>query len=499
MPNNDWCRILAIETPSLEAARDHREANTYALFLVALLERGEPMTLLEVAKRFAAAGITSEERALQALKRCKPGRPPAYREGDLYHLDPHDDELDLWAFRLGLRPPKVPRLAVVRPDPSPLPGSDVPLTAQDLDEAWTGAGLYSWSAQRLVLAVLDASGRPMRPEEVVAAVGARTRWHLLTEDSAKFKRHGSAISVLGDGRWATAHEVGDALLSTRKAVRERVALSRRHAAMSPDPSVIEANIRASERRSAAHAAKLARLTRALLVAFPCARPQAAALLDVGAHEITTFVGDEIDGLPGRLAAFDIIGAVDVRALLRAVGFDPGERRLAELGPPQKTKKLNQRGRSLRITTELLVEGSCGISKPFGDDKKLAAYLAAGQHTKVRRRLEADVKSLHALYEYGRLHGAVRLRWGFLDERIPVPWVHHDEPRLGHLKKSALDMRVPLEVVVGHAPGWEDPWSRRQLVHVEEDGSGWRSWLVDDSGCVVDDDDVQLARIGTTVH
>jgi hypothetical protein len=49
------------------------------------------------------------------------------------------------------------------------------------------------------------------------------------------------------------------------------------------------------------------------------------------------------------------------------------------------------------------------------------------------------------YEYGRLHGAVRLRWRFLDERIPVPWVGRDEPTLHELQKSALAMKVPLEV------------------------------------------------------
>jgi hypothetical protein len=45
---------------------------------------------------------------------------------------------------------------------------------------------------------------------------------------------------------------------------------------------------------------------------------------------------------------------------------------------------------------------------------------------LHRRLEADAKALLALYQYGRLHGAVRLRWGFLDEMIPAPWVHRDE-------------------------------------------------------------------------
>jgi hypothetical protein len=90
---------------------------------------------------------------------------------------------------------------------------------------------------------------------------------------------------------------------------------------------------------------------------------------------------------------------------------------------------------------------------------LRDYLRRGEQTKLRRRLEADAKSLYALYQYGRLHGAVRLRWGFLDEMLPAPWVHRDEQTLHHLLKEAYTRGVPLDVVVGSAPGWTDPWSR----------------------------------------
>ena len=88
-----------------------------------------------------------------------------------------------------------------------------------------------------------------------------------------------------------------------------------------------------------------------------------------------------------------------------MNVDPGKRRLAELGPPQKTRQLNRRGRTLTITTALLVQGSCGISRPFGDERTMREYLRSGADTKLRRRLEADAKSLYALYQYGRLHGA----------------------------------------------------------------------------------------------
>lgn len=497
--NTNWCQTLGISRPKLEAVAGHREANTFALLLVALLERGEAMTLAEVAARFEQAGIAERSRALVSLQRCKPARPPVYREGDLYHLDPYDDELDLWAFRLGLRPPKVAPTPRKVEETTPLPGPETPLTFRELDEAWNGASLFGWSAQRLAIAVLDAHGRALTPGEVVSAVAARTKWHGLEEDAAKFKRRSSSICVLADGRWAIAADADATVTATRAAVRERVAMARRYAAMRFDPEDLETRRAEWEKRRAAHGAELARLSRALLVSFPPARPEAAVLLDIGAHEITTFVGEELAALPSRLAAYDILGGVNVRALLRALDFDPGQRRLAELGPPQKTTKLNKRGRTLRITTALLVQGSCGIGKPFGDEKKLGEYLAKGEFSRLRRRLEADVKSLHALYEYGRLHGTVRLRWGFLDERILAPWVHRDEPTLYHLKRFALAMNVPLEVVVGSTPGWGEPWSRVRTVHVAQDAKGWRTWLVDEGGVPIDEAEVQRARLAVVLH
>jgi hypothetical protein len=496
---NAWCEVLGIEVPTLERVKDHREANTYSLLIVALLERGDAMTLAKVAARFEAAGVAPADRALLSLKRCKPGRSPVYRDGDLYSLDPHDNEADLWAFRLGLRPPRVPRLEVVRPEPEPLPGPDVALTIEELDEAWKDAGLHSWSAQRLTLAVLDANGGPRHPQEVVDFVATRTRWHDLRDDSAKFKRRGSVIEILPDGRWSIASEAGDALVSARTAVRQRLEVARRHAATRPDPAVMEANRKAWERKRFAAAAELAKMRRVLLYAFPAKRPEALAVLDVGERELSTFVGDEVERISEQLIPYDIIGAIEVRALLRVLDVDPGDRRLAELGPPQKTKKIDKRGRTLKITPELLIRGSCGISRPFGDEKRLTAYLRDGQETKLRRRLEASVKSLFALYEYGRLHGVVRLRWGFLDQRVPIPWVHRDEPVLYHLMKTAEEMGVPLEVVVGSAPGWTDPWSCVRLAFVEKQENSWRSWLVDENGHVIDEDEIQLARLSATLH
>jgi Zn-dependent protease len=127
------------------------------LLLVALLERGEPMTLDDVAARFAAAGVAlTAADALASLKRCKPARAPIYRDGDRYALDPHDDEVSFWLFRLGLRPARVPLLKAMGPGPSPMPSPGDPVTVASLNEAWRDGVPNTWSAQRVAVAVLDA-------------------------------------------------------------------------------------------------------------------------------------------------------------------------------------------------------------------------------------------------------------------------------------------------------------------------------------------------------
>ena len=198
---NPYCERLGIAVPSLAAVRAHPEANTYTLLIVALLQRGRPMTLAEVALDFEAAGISEHaDDAYFSLSRCRPARAPVYRDGELYALDPHDDELDLWAFRLGLRPPRVARPEP--PPPPPRPSSGQRLGVEELDRAWRDdANLTNWSAQRVALAVLDAHDRPMTPEEVVSFVAARTRWHPLRPGPQTFRRKTSAVAVGDDGTW----------------------------------------------------------------------------------------------------------------------------------------------------------------------------------------------------------------------------------------------------------------------------------------------------------
>jgi hypothetical protein len=280
--SNTYCATLGISPPRIEEAKSSPDANYYSLLIVALLERGAPMTLEDAAARFAGAGVTSSaDEALAALKRCKPARAPIYRDGDSYALDPHDDEVDFWLFRLGLRPPRSAPLRAVPNLSAPLPSADQPLTIAALDEAW-GEGVPSaWSAQRVAVAVLDAHQSPMSGADVMAFVSARSRWCPLRPESAQFWRSGPIV-VRQDGVWELdwTHDV---VRSTREAVRARVSDMRRWASIRPDPAAIEAHLQRIERERQAHARELAAMRRVLVHAFRASRPRALALVDVAAR------------------------------------------------------------------------------------------------------------------------------------------------------------------------------------------------------------------------
>jgi len=492
---NAWCEILNIAVPSLREVRGHPDANTFALLLVALLERGVPMTLEEVARRFEEAGIASAHDALRSLKRCRPARPPVYRDGDLYEVDAYSDELDLWVFRLGLRPPKAQVAYPPPEDPAPLPGPEHPLTPEEMAEAFRDAYVWSWSALRVAMAVLDAHGGRLPEQRLFDALDRMGTRHSVRADSPVHWR-GRGIAVAEDGDWVL-DPAEPSVPAMRAAVRKRVETVRRYHALRPDPAVQRARQRHWEEQRRAHATELAGLRRAVLYATPFpgtdSMPAAVTLLDVTSREATTWIGGEVRAVAAALASFDVVAALEVRPLLRSLGVDPKTRRLADLSPPQKSFQ-RPNGRTVKITTEMLIRGSCGIPRPFGNLAALQRMMDRGDDAGLRSRMEGSARSLLALYEYGRLHGAVRLRQGGLDEVFGVPWVHRDEMRLYGLMHEAAEAAGWLEVVLGPAPTGEDPWAAMELCRVVPwPGTRWRR-LVDAAGYAVDERDVQRARI-----
>jgi len=182
------------------------------------------------------------------------------------------------------------------------------------------------------------------------------------------------------------------------------------------------------------------------------------------------------------------------APLHALRLDPDRWRLVDLKPPQKSRRLNRRGRTLEITPELLISSTTLISRPLGDPARLAQYLAEGETVKLTRRLESDVKALHAFYQYGLLHHCVRLRWGFLDEVLSVDWALPGEPSLHETLGQARNAGAHVDLVIGSAPGWADPWSRARRGAVLEVESWQATVRQGDEVWRLDLLDIQAVRV-----
>jgi hypothetical protein len=65
---NPYCAALGIPVPRVETACSSPNANYYGLLLIALLERGAPLTLEQAAVRFEVAGVPSAPEALASLE-----------------------------------------------------------------------------------------------------------------------------------------------------------------------------------------------------------------------------------------------------------------------------------------------------------------------------------------------------------------------------------------------------------------------------------------------
>jgi hypothetical protein len=171
----------------------------------------------------------------------------------------------------------------------------------------------------------------------------------------------------------------------------------------------------------------------------------------------------------------------------------GARRLHELGPPQKTIQMSKRGRPLRLTVDLLARSSCGMTRPFTNTAMLDRLLVEGRDAQFRRRMESDAKALYALYQYGRLHGSLRLLWRNADDMLPVPWVDHDEERIHGMLHRAHKLGTVLEVVLLPAPAWDDPWARRLRARPEQINE-WRIALLGEHLRWIDLREIQAARV-----
>ncbi len=479
-----YCARLNVLAPRIEDFVGTRNIKLFDLLVVALLERGEPTAIEALADRLVAAGAEAATGDMvYSLKKAWHGMQPVFREPDgRLSLNLPSPELERLLFRLGLRTSRI-KPTPLPPEPEPV-SDDVPLTKAEVRWAFGQRSLYNLSAIRQAAAVLDACAQPMSIENVESYLSDLTphRPRLSAADTHYWEK--SCLHVDAEGRlWLnrTAPEVRAMRRAIRKLARPSLMREAREQHWQRVSQERKDKLSAERERQQRDAVQLRRAV--LRVVPEHGLPVAVALLDVGAHAVETFVGDELARLPAAVKEFDLVAALWVREALHALGTSDQDRfRLVDLQPPRKTRRLNREGRSLTITPQLLITSTTGISRPLGDFAKLATYLATGQIGKLRRRIESDVKALFSFYHYGVLQGCVRLRWGFLNEVLPVDWAVPGDVHLYEMLKECHARGTRVDLVWGSAPGWNDPWSRARSVKVvlleayyaviEGDGQQW---------------------------
>lgn len=465
---NPYCDRWILPIPRIEDFVHRRAMKPFYFLILALLENGAPLDLDAIVARLLEAGVPESFANPRTLQKAWHGLAPVYRDKDgKFGLDLNSSEMDWIILVLELRPR--PEVAAAEPLPEiVMPGDDVPLSRAEVVAAVKDRGLSSVSMLRRAAAALDALGEPMSIDALAAELTSLTESRLsLTPRDVAYWR-GDLILQLPGSILAINRE-SEALRPMREAIRKLahpVLIQQAWQALRTAQWREKESVWEEERRQASARARM--LRRGLLRVVPKAdHPAAAMVLSVKDRQFRFFRPDEHEELRHHLREFDVLIGLHVRETLQALGVEPDNWQMLDLRPSQKTMKLNQRGRTLSITTELVITSTTGISRPLGDPARVAGYLAGGDWRKLSRRLESDAKAMFAHYRYGLLHHYVRLRWGFLDEFLSADWALPDDVHLRDLLEEAKASEVPVDLVCGSAPGWEHPWARAVRARVIE--------------------------------
>ncbi len=447
-----------------------------ALIGLVVYHHGAPLSFEEIAAGLADLGIVRSTPSLKktwaklrCLRKTVDGKLELVRENTEFSV------WDTLAFRvrenLGLlsRPRATPK-------PAKPPIDDrSPVGLEELEQGLI-AGLPSAVSLRRKLALFaEASHAPVTIERAIKFF--RDQGCRLTEKDVR-RSVGGPVFADEDGRLRPVPQDGSLIIARgllRKHLRElgERAEQEKASARNTEEWKKKRRIEGEEK----HARYLKARKAVIRCVFTRTGLNSASVLDPDRREFHDFT--DRDELVSYLGRCDIVLGLDPWSDFERLSFKP-RGQVVDLSPPVKTVRLNRQGRTLKVTPELIILSTLSISRPLGDRKKLLEYVKQGNFGKLFRRLQSDLKALWRLYEYGCLHGTVRLRWGYLDERRGIDWNVGEMPRLYELFEQAKESGDDLEIVLDSAPGWEDPWSRglrARVIRVE--GMGWdRCYVVE---------------------
>jgi hypothetical protein len=455
---NRYCQRLGISVPHVEDVAGRPEVTLFQLVVMALLERGGPLTVEEIAARLDRVALPerlTKPDFVVAVKKAWHGQPPLVRDGDeRLALDLLSTELRHIEFVAGLRPSAVPRPV---PGDFRLPTDEEPLSQDEVTAAFSERSLEVYSSIRRAAAVLEAWGSPQTLDDIDARLRRLTDYGGRIDATTVRAWRSDLVAVDPDGslRLNPASSHVDAL---RRDIRRMAAPRLRASTERKDFKVRlleRERQRVEEERDLMAHARQSR--RALLHIVPPGQPaRAAAVIDLQSREVQVFVGDDLPKLAARLEAFDFLAGVDLRISLRALGLDPERWLLAELRPSQRTFRPAERS-PVPVTLPAVVQATTGVSRVPADAPTWGRLLDPKRLHDVAGRLATEARALCRLYEYGALHGGVRARTRPGDRLLPVEWGLRGDPDVHSALDAATRASVPVDLVIGAPPDPADPW------------------------------------------
>jgi hypothetical protein len=126
-----------------------------------------------------------------------------------------------------------------------------------------------------------------------------------------------------------------------------------------------------------------------------------------------------------------------------------------------------------VSLPAVVQATTGRRRVPAGAKAWKPLLAARSTTRLAARLEEEAQALFALYEYGALHGGVRIRRRPGDRLLPVSWSLAGDPDFESFVSTSVKHWLPAEIVVGPSAVLADPWPGAATVTiVERDGDAF---------------------------
>lgn len=216
MPNA-YCDRLGITPPRLTALPPARERTYLDLLVVALLERGGPMSLDEAVAAIALLSPHAPSWVRTSIQKAWAGREPVVKDAEgRFTLDLDSRHMRRILVRVGLIAPPAP----LTPPPYRPPVADVPLTMDDLRACFWRGCPSGVSDTRLAAAVLDVVDRPMFPMEIAELVGSWSEERVRPPELSRYQSKTSLVRWGDDARLHLDRSLTRELQAMRRVVRE---------------------------------------------------------------------------------------------------------------------------------------------------------------------------------------------------------------------------------------------------------------------------------------